>query len=282
MNTRKLTSLVALATVPFLLSACVVNMEWQTGNGVAVTETRHLPAFSRVELDAPVRVTVMTGNVYQAIVTGDANLVSYFETDAFGGTLTISQDYAVDPVVEPHITLVVPDLASLVHNGMGVVEIPEDDVFPALSLTLNGGGEIRFSGTAGTLKAVNNGYGRIYAEGYAGFLHAVMRGNGEISAEYLRAADADVDLSGSGDVYLNLDYGSELNVSLSGSGKVEWWGAPARLKYDLTGSGEILEHRGLPKKTVGVAEKPQAGALAKPAAAGQPYETVQKGAGLRK
>lgn len=266
--------LALLAGLPLLLTGCVVNFDWETGNGVAVTETRHLPAFSRIEMDAPVRVTVKTGSSYAAYVTGDENLVAYLETEAFGGTLTISQSYLVDPVVEPMITVIVPDLRALEHNGMGVVEILEDGDFGNLALTLNGGGEILFSGTAASLKATNNGSGRIYAEGYADYLEAVLRGPGEISAEYLLAGDADVEVSGSGSVYLDLDYGSVLSVDMSGSGKVEWWGAPAKVDYRLTGTGKVLEHRGLPKKT--------AAAPAAKVSAEKPYQTFPKGAGLKK
>ncbi len=278
-------SLVAVshALLACSLSSCVVGLDWQAGNGVAVTETRHLPAFTRVRTDASVHVVLQAGNGYRAYVTGDANLVAYYETETYGGTLTISQAYAIDPLVEPSITVVVPDLRAVEHNGMGVLEILEDGNFPDLSLTLNGSGEIRFSGTASTLRAPNNGFGRIYAEGYAAYLKAEMNGPGEISAEYLLAGDASVDLSGSGDVYLDLDYGSDLKVNLAGSGRVEWWGAPSTLKYNLTGTGRIIEHRGLPKRTAGTEASSQgkAGAPAAKTAAG-PYETVKRGAGLGK
>lgn len=258
------------ALLPLFLTSCVVNLDWQTGNGVAVTETRNLSAFTRIELESPIQVTIKTGNAYAAYVTGDENLISYFETSTFAGVLTISQDYAIDPVIEPHITVIVPDLRAVVHNGMGLIEIEEDGDFPDLSLTLNGGGEIRFSGTASRLTADLNGSGRIYAEGYADRLEANLRGQGEISAENLLAGDADVDLSGSGNVYLDLDYGSDLDLTLSGSGRVEWWGAPARLSYHLSGTGKVVEHRGLPKKTA------SAKVAAKTAATDKPYEIVKK------
>ena len=263
-------ALALTAALPLFFTACVVDLNWQTGNGVAVTETRSLSAFTRVELESPIEVTIKTGNTYAAYVTGDENLVSYFETSTFGGVLTISQNYAIDPVIEPHITVIVPDLRAVVHNGMGLVEIEEDGDFPDLSLTLNGGGEIRFSGTASRLTANLNGSGRIYAEGYAALLEANLRGQGEISAENLLAGDADVELSGSGNIYLDLDYGSDLDLALTGSGRVEWWGAPARLHYDLSGSGKVVEHRGLPKKTAG------SKGAAKAAATDKPYEIVKK------
>jgi hypothetical protein len=271
--------LAALATLPLFLNACVVNMDWETGNGVAVTETRHLPAFSRIQADAPIDVIVKQGPAYRAYVTGDANLVAYYETEAFAGTLTISQSYGLDPVIVPQITIEVPDLRSVVHDGMGVVEILDDHHFSNLNLTLNGSGEIHFSGTATNLTTVVNGSGRIFAEGYADYVKAEMRGFGEISAEYLLAGDADVVLSGAGNVYLDLDYGSVLNLDLSGSGRLEWWGAPLKVDYHISGTGKVLEHRVSPRKIA--AAKPSAKAAAN-ADAGKTYEIAPKGTGLKK
>jgi hypothetical protein len=271
-------TLLALATLPFLLSSCmVVDLGgWEQGNGIAATEIRSLPSFSRVRLDAPVHVIVKTGPTYQAYVTSDANLTAAFETDAFAGTLTIGMASGISPSIEPEIVIVMPELSSLTHNGNGLVEIVEDGNFPDVSLTMNGGGEILYSGTASTLKATVNGSGDITMEGYASLLVADLRGDGEIHGENLLSGDADVELSGSGFVFLDLDYQSVLDLTLTGSGTVEWWGAPAKLNYTLLGTGKVVEHRGLPKKSAAakVSATAPAGAMAKSAAGAGAYESA--------
>lgn len=264
-------ALLNLALLPFLslltTSCMVLDMHWEEGNGVAATEIRNLPSFSRVRLDAPVHVTIKSGSAYAAYITSDENLTGYFETDAFAGTLTIGMSSGISPLIEPEITIVVPDLREVVHNGDGTLEIQEDGRFPDVTLTLNAGGEIFYSGTASRLRAVVNGSGDITMEGYTALLEAELRGDGEIHGENMLSGDADVELSGSGYVFLDLDYQSTLNLDLSGSGHVEWWGSPSRLNYNLTGSGKVIEHRGLPKKSA--AAKPSAG-LAK--ASGAPAQ----------
>lgn len=262
-------TLATLAALPFMLSSCMIlDLQWEQGDGVAVTEVRSLPSFSRIRSDAPVHVTIRTGNEYAAYVTSDGNLSGYFLTDTYGGTLTIGLATAIQPIVEPEIVVVVPNLRAVTHNGDGLVEIEEGGDFPEIDLTLNGNGELRFFGTASTLRATLNGSGDILMDGYAGWLVADSRGMGEIRGEYLLAGDADVELSGSGNVFLDLDYQSVLNLTLSGSGNVEWWGAPSRLDYTLTGTGRVVEHRGLPKQTAGAKKT----ATAKTAATSLPYE----------
>ena len=264
-----------LATLPLFLSGCMVMEAQDTrGNGVAATETRSLPSFDRVRLDAPVHVIVKTGPRYAAYVTTDGNLTGYLTTEAWNGTLTIGLPGYIEPTVEPSITVVVPELRSLVHNGNGTVEVEEGGDFPELELTLNGSGEILFSGTATRLAATVNGAGVIDMEGFAASLVATLRGEGAIHAENLLVEDADVELSGSGYVFLDLDYQSTLDLALTGSGRVEWWGSPARLNYNLSGEGKVIEHRGMPKRSA--AGKPDAGnrAAAKGGAGG--YEAVPK------
>ncbi|MDB5104773.1 MAG: hypothetical protein JWP91_2462 [Fibrobacteres bacterium] len=266
-----------LAILPLLLSSCmVVDLQWEQGNGIAATEIRSLPSFDRIRLEAPVHVIVKAGPAYSAYVSSDANLTGYFQTDTFGGTLTIGLSSEIQPSIEPEITIIVPNLHSLTHNGNGLVEIQEDGDFPDVSLTLNGGGEIRYSGTASRLKATLNGTGSIVMEGYTALLEADLRGDGEIHGENLLSGDADVELSGSGFVFLDLDYQSALNLALTGSGRVEWWGAPSKLNYTLTGTGKVVEHRGLPKKSAAAktsATVGQPAGSAKSGAAGQ-YETA--------
>jgi putative autotransporter adhesin-like protein len=257
MNTLKakpalfsLSTLATLATLSLLTTSCMVlDLQYEEGNGVVATEIRTLPSFNRVRLDAPVHVTIKSGSAYAAYITSDENLTGYFETDAYAGTLTVGMSSGIAPLIEPEITIVVPDLREVIHNGDGTLEIQEDGRFPDVTLTLNAGGEIFYSGTASRLRAVVNGSGDITMEGYTALLEAELRGNGEIHGENMLSGDADVELSGSGYVFLDMDYQSTLNLDLSGSGHVEWWGAPSRLNYNLTGSGKVVEHRGLPKKS---------------------------------
>lgn len=263
--------LTALATLPLLLANCMVlDLEWAQGNGIPATEIRSLPNFSRVRLESPVHVIVKTGAVPTAVVTTDENLTSYLTTDTWGGTLTIGMSSAIEPTVEPVITITVPDLRALTHNGNGLVEIEESGDFPDLDLTLNGAGEIVFSGTADRLRATVNGSGIIDMEGYAEELAADLRGNGAIHGENLLTGDADVSISGSGSVFLDLDYRSTLNATITGSGVLEWWGQPAWTDYDILGDGKVIEHRVAPKRSA--ASKRSAGAAAKTGVGG--YEEV--------
>jgi hypothetical protein len=283
-----------LAMLPLFLSNCmVVDGGWEQGaydggqtssgivygNGVAATEIRSLPAFDKVRVDGSVHVIVKTGSSYSAYVTADANLTDWFRTSVSGSTLGISVSSGMRASVEPQITIVVPELRGLTQNAGGLIEIEEDGNFPDVRLTSNGSGEIRYGGTAATLTATLNGWGGIVLEGYAALLVADLRGSGSLHGENLLTGDADVASSGSGAMFLDMDYESTLKLSLSGQGRIEWWGAPAKLDYTLMGSGKVIEHRGLPKKAASAktatgSADAKAGLAKRGAQAGKPYEMV--------
>lgn len=250
--------LLAMLMLPLFLTSCMVSGDWDGtidggghgGHGGTITEIRDLSSFSHVEIVGDIDVYIQTGPRHAAYVTADPEMQDFIETNTFLGVLTIEMAGHTHGSV-PKVVVTLPDLRSVSHDGDGLVAIDEDGQFPDLNLELNAGGEIRFSGTAARLKADLNGAGRIYLEGYADLLRANLRGNGEIRAENLLAGDADVVLGGAGNIFLDLDYSSVLNLALTGSGTVEWWGAPARLNYTLSGTGKIIEHRGIPKRGAG-------------------------------
>jgi hypothetical protein len=284
-----------LAILPLFLSNCmVVDSGWEQGtyegdptssgivygNGVAATEIRSLPAFDKVRVDGSVHVIVKAGSSYSAYVTADANLTDWFRTSVTGNTLGISVAYGMRTSVEPEITIIVPELHGLTQNAGGLIEIEEDGDFPDVRLTSNGSGEIRYGGTAATLTATLNSWGDIVLEGYAALLVADLRGAGSLHGENLLTGDADVASSGSGAMFLDMDYESTLKLSLSGQGRIEWWGSPAKLDYTLLGSGKVIEHRGLPKKAASV--KDAAAKVAAPGSAGAQGGLAKRGASAGK
>jgi Putative auto-transporter adhesin, head GIN domain len=262
---KSIPALLGLAILPLFLTQCMVlEYDSRLGNGISTLEVRRLNTFSRVDLDCPLHVTLKSGSEYAAYVTSDGNLSHAIETNTFAGVLTISLSGEIEPVITPEIVIVVPNINSVIHNGNGLIEILEGGDFPNLDLQLNGSGEIRFAGTASHLNVELNGSGQMFLEGFAADIKVDLRGNGDVHAENLLTEAAEVNLSGSGNIYLDLDYESSLDLVLTGSGKVEWWGAPEHIKYTLTGSGKVVEHRGLPKK---------AASAKKSAATGKSYDS---------
>jgi hypothetical protein len=65
----------------------------------------------------------------------------------------------------------------------------------------------------------------------------ILNGSGDVDAKNLISRDADVTITGSGNIGVTAK--QSLSVTLTGSGDVNYYGHPVRLEKELTGSGEV-------------------------------------------
>jgi Putative auto-transporter adhesin, head GIN domain len=215
-----------LALSLFPLAACVVSLGGSScavntlhGSGVAATQARTVPAFSRVEVNGSAAVVAKIGDATALSMTGDDNLLAYVTTEVRGDTLVIAMqpgryDFERDLVVE----FGTPRLESFAVHGSSNAQ-------------LSG-----FEG--GALALAISGSGRVRAGGRVDSLHVSISGSGDMQLEELEARQASIAIAGSGDVRVHAS--ESLDVSISGSGNVRYRGQPA-INQRITGSGSISQ-----------------------------------------
>lgn len=246
-------SLVALMGLS--TTGCMVNLDVYGGSGYTITEERSLASFSRISLSGRVHVTVTEGRYYSATVTGDEGDMPYCLTEIRNGTLEIGVDdfYASAAPIEVRITT--PYLAGFAHYGDGDVTFDAGGHFDRLQLELNGSGDLTFYGEVDELTAIVNGSGIMELFGEAVVLNARVNSSGALYADPMLAAVIRATMAGSGDLTLAAATGAHMDIAIPGSGYVEWWGEPAKVKYTLSGSGKVIEHRELLKAGVGAKKR---------------------------
>ncbi len=225
------------------LSACMVLVEAPENPIIIITESRHVGAFSSIEMHSDLPLEIQKGNEYAIYLTSDESLLAYFSTRNVYGTLILNEPAGYNIPASSHWVVVTPDLQKVTQQGWGLITLPSQVDFPNLSLEMNGAGKIRFEGTAGRLAAEINGSGNIELSGYCDFFQGDANGSGHVLGANLLTPEADLQSRGSGDILIGLDHQAHLKLQLSGSGQVEWWGDPAVVKYAVSGSGKIVEHR---------------------------------------
>jgi hypothetical protein len=130
-------------------------------------------------------------------------------------------------------------------NGHGVHIMGGEDrltieiTAPAVrSFTLNGSGDLRLRAyDQPDLRLAINGSGNVEAEGKAGKVDLQVSGSGEANLEGLETGDARVAVSGSGEAHLAPHGAAE--VELAGSGDVYLTAKPTVLTSNVAGSGEV-------------------------------------------
>jgi hypothetical protein len=189
-----------------------------TGSGVAATQARSLPPFTRVDLAGANNVTVQVGARQSVIVHADSNLLRRVTTRVRSGRLVIATT---------------PGNLSAQSPMFVAVSLPALD-----GLRLQGAGNILVTGiNSESLTVTLPGSGNIEATGTTTKLDVTISGEGTAALRQLVARDAKAALSGDGSIMLTATH--NLTATISGSGTIRYGGNPPHITQRVTGNGTI-------------------------------------------
>ena len=176
---------------------------------------------------------------YFVILEADQNLLPYIRTRVSGSTLIVDNgsrkclrsDYPIRVYVHtPEIKLM-----SLVGSGMISAESVYAD---ELKLQIEGSGHIDITGIdVLDMQVIISGSGDVNLWGETDIVEYIIAGSGTISAQNLLSNSCTVEISGSGDIYCNVE--EKLNVFISGSGDIYYMGEPS-ISTNISGSGKVV------------------------------------------
>jgi putative autotransporter adhesin-like protein len=188
------------------------------GSGVAVTESRKLPPFSKVDLAGANSVAVHVDGAQAVTIRGDDNVVPLITTEVRDGELVVGQRRSFTAKGELRVEVSVPSLDAVTISGAGVLDV---------------------DGVRGSRFTVSvPGTGMLTGSGAVEALEATLAGSGELRLQDLAARDVTARLSGTGRVVVNAT--RTLDASLSGSGLILYSGAPSTVSRDVSGVGAVV------------------------------------------
>jgi hypothetical protein len=224
---RTLVSALILALVAVLVLATIVvvllgrgglSASGVRGSGVAATQSRVLPRFSRLDLAGSTNVTVVAGGRQSVVVRADSNLIRNVTTHVVAGTLVIGTTGSFTTRTPMNVQVSVPSLAAVTLSGSGQISVSRIEA-ARLTVTLPGSGAL-------------------YASGTATRLDVTLGGSGLAQLSGLTARDAHAAVTGSG--LIRVTATAKLNATVSGSGAVIYGGNPPQVTRNVTGSGAVI------------------------------------------
>jgi hypothetical protein len=185
-------------------------------DGPRTTQTRDVAAFTRIDNRGSVDVRLHVGEKQRVKVWAGEKVIDDVTTEVRGGTLTIAFD----------------------HDGWGGNDVVVEASVPKLTgIEAFGSGDIDADGIkADAFDLRSDGSADIALAGAAQRLSVEIDGSGDADLADLRAGDAQVSVSGSGNADVRAD--DRLRVKVDGSGDVRYHGAPA-LEQHVDGSGDL-------------------------------------------
>jgi Putative auto-transporter adhesin, head GIN domain len=182
------------------------------------SEERSVPAFTSLELDAPVEATFSPGPNARVIVTAPSDILALMATEVEDGTLVIALKGSVEVSSPIRVSVNGPGLAAISLAGAGRVKATGLSG-PDLSISLSGSGDV----------AANGSVGRIGIR---------LSGSGNVDVAAIQAADVSGAITGSGSI--SAFASRSVEAELTGSGAFIVFGNPPQRATHVTGSGEVL------------------------------------------
>jgi hypothetical protein len=228
--TLRRVSLALLATSAFATAA------------LAAPAERRFPVtgFEKVWASGSEDITITTGKVASVVATGPQERLDNLNIQVDGNTLKIDHKKnsnwswgTEDPV---HITITMPALLGLHASGSGDI-MADKGSGPAFDGSLSGSGDLkigRIDSPEVTLRT--SGSGDIMAAGQCTNAEVSISGSGDMALAGLACTNVDIAISGSGDVAAHAT--GNANIRISGSGDVKITGG-ARCTSRTSGSGDV-------------------------------------------
>ncbi|MEP7171055.1 MAG: head GIN domain-containing protein [Bacteroidota bacterium] len=226
----------AVLFVAVLLNSC--NVVCTEGTGPVQTDKREPGSFKEISLELSADVTVLKGETSALIISVQSNLIDKIKTKTRGDKLIISDEGCINSKERIKITAYLPELEGLEVNGSGNIIVPDTFSVKDITLEINGSGDIKGKFIAAKIESDIRGSGNLVLAGSANKHTMEILGSGDIKASDLPCNSTEVNVSGSGDVFVYAI--QNLDVKINGSGTVHYKGKPS-VNSSVNGSGKVVD-----------------------------------------
>lgn len=254
MKSKNILILGLLIIISITYSGCS-KLNTTDGNHHLMTESRQLVPFTKVINEGEFNVIIVAGENTEAIVEAESNIIPLIRTIVNGNTLIVDSRENLQPNLPINIYLTTPIIDAIKLSGSGTIAADTligDNVEIVLSgsgnintnvysgmlnVDLSGSGDLWLNVESQMTYAKISGSGNMNFSGTSGEGDFNISGSGKIYSYDLILNKLDANISGSGNMFVNvIDY---LKVKISGSGSVYYQGSPT-LNVNITGSGSVI------------------------------------------
>lgn len=233
------TFLVVFAIMIMAGSCIFIDSENVKGNGNITVEERKGLNAHRIRLAGFMDVELSQGSGTEVKVEADENLQQYIITEMEDDVLVVKMRSNIRFINSERLKIYITTdrLEQLTLSGSG--NITGTNKFTGsdrLKLRVSGVGDLKLDFNTPELEAEISGSGSLVLSGETKDAKIQINGVGDCNAETMKAENATVKISGSGDVKIFAD--NQLDVTIRGIGSVYYKGA-ASVSQKISGSGEV-------------------------------------------
>ena len=212
------------------------------GNGKTINETRNVGSFDAVGVAGSFDVFLVAGDEGKLDITVEENLAPYLITEVKNGDLKIKWKNGVNIRTTSNTTITVhfKSINSLAMAGSGDIVGKDKIKGNSLDVAVAGSGDIEVDIDVEQLETAISGSGDIELSGTATEFEAAVSGSGDVDAYDLKVEKAELKISGSGSIGVNVE--KEIVARISGSGNIKYKGQPRIEDIKVSGSGNVSSY----------------------------------------
>jgi len=224
----------ALAAAPLVLVGCGATV----GSGDVATLEPDVDAFTSLEVSSAFDVAVRSGEGYSLVVRVDDNVVDQVRASVSGDTLTIAMDGSVsDVILEADVTVPDGSLTQVKASGASTVLADVALSGSAANVDATGASTIDVGAETTSLDVKAEGASTITVSGSAAELEVNAEGASSVDLVELSAGNASADAEGASTIELTVS--GSLEAEASGASTIRYFGSPAQVSEDDSGSSTI-------------------------------------------
>jgi hypothetical protein len=241
MKTFRILSLLLPLAASIVLSSCFINITGSgiSGNGNVITQPRTVSgSFSQVTNTTSADVEIVCKQTPGVEITADENIIQYIRTEVIGSTLRIytEPNTSFFNVRRLQVRVNAEMINRIENTGSGDISALNIET-TRLSTLMTGSGDVRTDARTTTTEVNVSGSGDYRGTGTAQTVTLQTTGSGSIDTRSIAAQQATATTTGSGDIRVFAS--QRLDATVSGSGDIVYYGNPATINRNRSGSGSI-------------------------------------------
>jgi hypothetical protein len=238
MNMKKLIGiLVTLGTI-LVLVGCGNTIQ---GRGPLVARDFDVENFTGINIGGSFYVTWRQSDEFAVRIEMQENLFNYHTVNVQNNTLRVRRRNNTSLTVtnenRPRLYVYAPTLSSVNFSGSATAQNWDTITGENFAITISGSATVDVEVDVQAVEINISGSGRFTLAGTTDSLDIQSSGSGRIIADNLQATTASINVSGSGNVDVNVT--DSLDVRVSGSGTIRYSGNPT-VSQNISGSGRVV------------------------------------------
>ncbi len=221
------------ALFSLLMTACLGTK----ATGDAVTTTFSEKDFHGLDVSIGGDAEVLTGPDFKVEITCEESVAKYLDVRVEKGILKIDFDHAVYDVDGLKIKVTAPNWDEFNFSGSADAHVAGPISGNKLKIDLSGSSDFTLDDAQFDKTEIDlSGSGGVTIAGQGDDLDCELSGKGDVRAFGFPVKTAKIDISGLGDVEVNVS--DKLDASISGAGDVRYMGSP-QVTSDVSGIGKV-------------------------------------------